>query len=54
MAETDKAEKKKDVLESALQAAGVDVDGAKVALAELDDRFSGLAGDIPDGALGAW
>lgn len=34
--------------------AGVDVAGAKSALASLDEKFGGETGDIPDGALYAW
>jgi hypothetical protein len=41
-------------MDEPLKAAGVDVAGAKAALVELNNAFSGDEGPIPDGALSHW
>lgn len=42
------------VVESALEAAGINVAAAKAGIAQYDAAFGGEVGDIPDGVLVAW
>lgn len=41
-------------VEELVEAAGVDAGKAKASLTELDARFGGSLGDIPEGVLATW